>query len=136
MLVDCQFVKAHIEGNQCALEYCRTRYYQPTRFGKLLLRLPSLRTVSSQVMEQYFSSDWWARHPWETLIRDMLLVVALSVAYMPLQAQAKLPSTGPQFSVAWMRHWLVVLPVPPLGKRKASLFHSRSHRSRVEGQCS
>ena len=45
----------HIEGlqekSQCALEeYCRTQYpNQPTRFGKLLLRLPSLRTVSSQV---------------------------------------------------------------------------------------
>lgn len=46
---------AHIESlqekSQCALEeYCRTQYpSQPTRFGKLLLRLPSLRTVSSQV---------------------------------------------------------------------------------------
>lgn len=46
---------AHIEQlqekSQCALEeYCRTQYpNQPTRFGKLLLRLPSLRTVSSQV---------------------------------------------------------------------------------------
>lgn len=46
---------AHIESlqekSQCALEeYCRAQYpNQPTRFGKLLLRLPSLRTVSSQV---------------------------------------------------------------------------------------
>ncbi|KAK2714258.1 hypothetical protein QYM36_008728 [Artemia franciscana] len=46
---------AHIESlqekSQCALEeYCRTQYpNQPARFGKLLLRLPSLRTVSSQV---------------------------------------------------------------------------------------
>lgn len=46
---------AHIESlqekSQCALEeYCRSQYpNQPTRFGKLLLRLPSLRTVSSQV---------------------------------------------------------------------------------------
>ncbi|KAK2714264.1 hypothetical protein QYM36_008729 [Artemia franciscana] len=45
---------AHIENlqekSQCALEeYCRSQYpNQPTRFGKLLLRLPSLRTVSSQ----------------------------------------------------------------------------------------
>ncbi|EEC00886.1 coup transcription factor, putative [Ixodes scapularis] len=51
---------AHIESlqekSQCALEeYCRTQYpNQPTRFGKLLLRLPSLRTVSSQVIEQLF----------------------------------------------------------------------------------
>lgn len=52
---------AHIESlqekSQCALEeYCRTQYpNQPTRFGKLLLRLPSLRTVSSQVS---FYSSW------------------------------------------------------------------------------
>ncbi|KAG7173555.1 Steroid receptor seven-up, isoforms B/C-like, partial [Homarus americanus] len=51
---------SHIEGlqekSQCALEeYCRTQYpNQPTRFGKLLLRLPSLRTVSSTVIEQLF----------------------------------------------------------------------------------
>lgn len=49
----------HIEGlqekSQCALEeYCRTQYpNQPTRFGKLLLRLPSLRTVSSQVLNLF-----------------------------------------------------------------------------------
>ncbi|CAL8069347.1 unnamed protein product [Orchesella dallaii] len=54
----------HIEGlqekSQCALEeYCRTQYpNQPTRFGKLLLRLPSLRTVSSQVIEQLFFSPF------------------------------------------------------------------------------
>ena len=44
------------EKSQCALEeYCRSHYpNQPTRFGKLLLRLPSLRTVSSQVIEQLF----------------------------------------------------------------------------------
>lgn len=46
---------AHIESlqekSQCALEeYCRTQYpNQPIRFGKLLLRLPSLRMVSPAV---------------------------------------------------------------------------------------
>ncbi|XP_069767326.1 COUP transcription factor 2 isoform X2 [Narcine bancroftii] len=51
---------AHIESlqekSQCALEeYVRSQYpNQPTRFGKLLLRLPSLRTVSSSVIEQLF----------------------------------------------------------------------------------
>lgn len=46
---------AHIESlqekAQCALEdYCRTQYpNQPIRFGKLLLRLPSLRMVSPAV---------------------------------------------------------------------------------------
>ncbi|XP_017891261.2 nuclear receptor subfamily 2 group F member 1-A isoform X1 [Ceratina calcarata] len=70
---------AHIESlqekSQCALEeYCRTQYpNQPTRFGKLLLRLPSLRTVSSQVIEQLFFVRLVGKTPIETLIRDMLL---------------------------------------------------------------
>ncbi|XP_037772684.1 COUP transcription factor 2-like [Penaeus monodon] len=70
---------AHIEGlqekSQCALEeYCRTQYpNQPTRFGKLLLRLPSLRTVSSSVIEQLFFVRLVGKTPIETLIRDMLL---------------------------------------------------------------
>lgn len=92
---------AHIETlqekSQCALEeYCRGQYpNQPTRFGKLLLRLPSLRTVSSQVspefankpsairllnnqfpsqvIEQLFFVRLVGKTPIETLIRDMLL---------------------------------------------------------------
>ncbi|XP_045103282.1 nuclear receptor subfamily 2 group F member 1-A-like isoform X1 [Portunus trituberculatus] len=70
---------SHIEGlqekSQCALEeYCRTQYpNQPTRFGKLLLRLPSLRTVSSTVIEQLFFVRLVGKTPIETLIRDMLL---------------------------------------------------------------
>lgn len=70
---------AHIESlqekSQCALEeYCRSQYpSQPTRFGKLLLRLPSLRTVSSQVIEQLFFVRLVGKTPIETLIRDMLL---------------------------------------------------------------
>ncbi|KAK7066195.1 Ligand binding domain of hormone receptors [Halocaridina rubra] len=65
---------AHIEGlqekSQCALEeYCRTQYpNQPTRFGKLLLRLPSLRTVSSSVIEQLFFVRLVGKTPIETLI--------------------------------------------------------------------
>lgn len=70
---------AHIESiqekSQCALEeYCRSQYpNQPTRFGKLLLRLPSLRTVSSAVIEQLFFVRLVGKTPIETLIRDMLL---------------------------------------------------------------
>ncbi|MPC24427.1 Steroid receptor seven-up, isoforms B/C [Portunus trituberculatus] len=66
---------SHIEGlqekSQCALEeYCRTQYpNQPTRFGKLLLRLPSLRTVSSTVIEQLFFVRLVGKTPIETLIR-------------------------------------------------------------------
>lgn len=69
---------AHIEGlqekSQCALEeYCRTQYpNQPTRFGKLLLRLPSLRTVPAQVIEQLFFVRLVGKTPIDTLIQDML----------------------------------------------------------------
>ncbi|KAF2353356.1 Nuclear hormone receptor ligand-binding domain [Trinorchestia longiramus] len=63
------------EKSQCVLEeYCRNQYpNQPARFGKLLLRLPSLRTVSSQVIEQLFFYRLVGKTPIETLIRDMLL---------------------------------------------------------------
>lgn len=63
------------EKAQCALEeYVRSQYpNQPTRFGKLLLRLPSLRTVSAQVIEQLFFVRLVGKTPIETLIRDMLL---------------------------------------------------------------
>ncbi|KAB0396202.1 hypothetical protein E2I00_017327, partial [Balaenoptera physalus] len=55
-------------------EYVRSQYpNQPTRFGKLLLRLPSLRTVSSSVIEQLFFVRLVGKTPIETLIRDMLL---------------------------------------------------------------
>ena len=70
---------AHIESlqekAQCALEeYDRSQYpNQPTRFGKLLLRLPSLRSVSAQVIEQLFFVRLVGKTPIETLIRDMLL---------------------------------------------------------------
>uniref|UniRef100_A0A182K737 NR LBD domain-containing protein n=1 Tax=Anopheles christyi TaxID=43041 RepID=A0A182K737_9DIPT len=81
---------AHIESlqekSQCALEeYCRSQYpNQPTRFGKLLLRLPSLRTVSSQVIEQLFFVRLVGKTPIETLIRDMLLSgSSFSWPYLP-----------------------------------------------------
>lgn len=70
---------AHVEGlqekSQCALEeYVRSQYpNQPNRFGKLLLRLPSLRSVSSSVIEQLFFVRLVGKTPIETLIRDMLL---------------------------------------------------------------
>eukprot|EP00096_Caligus_rogercresseyi_P015139 TRINITY_DN757_c1_g1_i3.p1 TRINITY_DN757_c1_g1~~TRINITY_DN757_c1_g1_i3.p1 ORF type:complete len:119 (-),score=41.49 TRINITY_DN757_c1_g1_i3:1054-1410(-) len=63
------------EKSQCALEeYTRNHYpNQPSRFGKLLLRLPSLRTVSSGVIEQLFFVRLVGKTPIETLIRDMIL---------------------------------------------------------------
>lgn len=74
-LSDVTHIESLQEKSQCALEeYCRSQYpNQPTRFGKLLLRLPSLRTVSSQVIEQLFFVRLVGKTPIETLIRDMLL---------------------------------------------------------------
>ena len=70
-----QVIEQLQEKSQCALEeYCRSHYpNQPTRFGKLLLRLPSLRTVSSAVIEQLFFVRLVGKTPIETLIRDMIL---------------------------------------------------------------
>ena len=74
-LSDATTIEQLQEKSQCALEeYCRTQYpNQPTRFGKLLLRLPSLRTVSASVIEQLFFVRLVGKTPIETLIRDMLL---------------------------------------------------------------
>ena len=74
-LTNSQGIEQLQEKSQCALEeYCRTQYpNQPTRFGRLLLRLPSLRTVSSQVIEQVFFLRLVGKTPIETLIRDMVL---------------------------------------------------------------
>lgn len=74
-LSDVSHIESIQEKSQCALEeYCRSQYpNQPTRFGKLLLRLPSLRTVSSAVIEQLFFVRLVGKTPIETLIRDMLL---------------------------------------------------------------
>jgi len=72
---DVTHVESIQEKSQCALEeYVRTQYPgQATRFGKLLLRLPSLRTISAQVIEQLFFVRLVGKTPIETLIRDMLL---------------------------------------------------------------
>ncbi|KAK3098577.1 hypothetical protein FSP39_020870 [Pinctada imbricata] len=74
-LSDANHIESIQEKSQCALEeYVRSQYpNQPTRFGKLLLRLPSLRTVSAQVIEQLFFVRLVGKTPIETLIRDMLL---------------------------------------------------------------
>ncbi|KAL3865603.1 hypothetical protein ACJMK2_042975 [Sinanodonta woodiana] len=74
-LSDTNHIESIQEKSQCALEeYVRSQYpNQPTRFGKLLLRLPSLRSVSAQVIEQLFFVRLVGKTPIETLIRDMLL---------------------------------------------------------------
>uniref|UniRef100_A0A3B5MS78 Uncharacterized protein n=1 Tax=Xiphophorus couchianus TaxID=32473 RepID=A0A3B5MS78_9TELE len=87
-LSDVAHVESLQEKSQCALEeYVRSQYpNQPNRFGKLLLRLPSLRTVSSSVIEQLFFVRLVGKTPIETLIRDMLLSgSSFSWPYMPIQ---------------------------------------------------
>lgn len=74
-LTDPQYIDSLQEKTQCALEeYTRNQYpNQPTRFGKLLLRLPSLRTINPSVIEQLFFVRLVGKTPIETLLRDMLL---------------------------------------------------------------
>ncbi|KAJ6219654.1 hypothetical protein RDWZM_005466 [Blomia tropicalis] len=74
-LSDANHIESLQEKSQCALEeYCRTTYpSQPIRFGKLLLRLPSLRSISSQVIEQLFFVRLVGKTPIENLIREMVL---------------------------------------------------------------
>ncbi|KAG7282963.1 hypothetical protein CRUP_028480 [Coryphaenoides rupestris] len=74
-LSDVAHVESIQEKSQCALEeYVRNQYpSQPVRFGRLLLRLPSLRIVSSPVIEQLFFVRLVGKTPIETLLRDMLL---------------------------------------------------------------
>ncbi|XP_043935844.1 nuclear receptor subfamily 2 group F member 5-like isoform X2 [Protopterus annectens] len=87
-LTDIAHVESVQEKSQCALEeYVRTQYpNQPSRFGRLLLRLPSLRIVSAPVIEQLFFVRLVGKTPIETLIRDMLLSgSSFNWPYMPMQ---------------------------------------------------
>ncbi|OCT66495.1 hypothetical protein XELAEV_18042745mg [Xenopus laevis] len=87
-LSDIGHVESIQEKSQCALEeYVRNQYpNQPTRFGRLLLRLPSLRIVSAPVIEQLFFVRLVGKTPIETLIRDMLLSgSSFNWPYMPMQ---------------------------------------------------
>ncbi|KAK0141396.1 COUP transcription factor 2 [Merluccius polli] len=93
---------AHVDGlqekSQCALEeYVRSQYpNQPARFGKLLLRLPSLRTVSSAVIEQLFFVRLVGKTPIETLIRGHAAVrQQLQLALHVPTVGGPLPETPP-----------------------------------------
>ena len=55
-------------------EYIKSQYpSQMNRFGKLLLRLPALKLVSSHVIKEIFFARLVGKTPIESLIRDMLL---------------------------------------------------------------
>ncbi|KAJ6652430.1 hypothetical protein lerEdw1_011548 [Lerista edwardsae] len=87
-LTDLCHVENVQEKSQCALEeYVRNQYpSQPSRFGRLLLRLPSLRIVSAPVIEQLFFVRLVGKTPIETLIRDMLLSgSSFNWPYVPMQ---------------------------------------------------
>uniref|UniRef100_U3I5X9 NR LBD domain-containing protein n=1 Tax=Anas platyrhynchos platyrhynchos TaxID=8840 RepID=U3I5X9_ANAPP len=87
-LSDLGHVESVQEKSQCALEeYVRSQHpSQPGRFGRLLLRLPSLRSVSAPVIEQLFFVRLVGKTPIETLIRDMLLAGStFSWPYIPMQ---------------------------------------------------
>lgn len=82
-LSDPMHVESLQEKAQCALEeYERTQYPgQPLRYGKLLLRLPSLRTVSAAVIEQLFFVKLVGKTPIVNLIQDILLSRGSGQAY-------------------------------------------------------
>jgi hypothetical protein len=55
-------------------EYIKSQYPSHlNRFGKLLLRLPALKLVSSHVIKEIFFVRLVGKTPIESLIRDMLL---------------------------------------------------------------
>lgn len=58
---------------QCILgDYIRHKYQrQPTRFGRLLLILPCLRTISTSTVEKLFFRDTIGEIPFEKLLVDM-----------------------------------------------------------------
>merc|ERR1711936_1203182 len=110
-LSDEQVIEQLQEKSQCALEeYCRSQYpNQTSRFGKLLLRLPSLRTVSASVIEQLFFVRLVGKTPIETLIRDMLL--SGNSFQWP---NSSTTSTSPVTSVSThTAHSAPSLPLPP-----------------------
>ena len=75
---------AHVEGlqerSQCALEdYIRTQYpNQPTRFGKLLLRLPSLRLIRPSTVEALFFPSAGLGNTVESAVNEMLVISSSS----------------------------------------------------------
>lgn len=72
-LCDSQPVEMLQDQAQCILsDYVRTRYpRQPTRFGRLLLLVPSLRSVRQVTVEQLFFRETIGEIPITRLLGDM-----------------------------------------------------------------
>lgn len=72
-LCDVQPVEMLQDQAQCILgDYVRTRYpRQPTRFGRLLLLVPSLRAIRSLTVELLFFKETIGEIPITQLLGDM-----------------------------------------------------------------
>jgi nuclear receptor subfamily 2 group A len=72
-LCDVQPVEMLQDQAQCILgDYVRSRYpRQPTRFGRLLLLVPSLRAVRQATVEQLFFKETIGEIPIQRLLGDM-----------------------------------------------------------------
>ncbi|KAL7045552.1 hypothetical protein ACKWTF_002259 [Chironomus riparius] len=75
-LCDVQPVEMLQDQAQCILsDHVRLRYSrQPTRFGRLLLLLPSLRAIRSVTIEMLFFKETIGNVPISRLLRDMYLM--------------------------------------------------------------
>lgn len=73
------------ERTQCALEdYIRTQYpNQPTRFGKLLLRLPSLRLIRPGTVEGLFFPPIGLGNTVESALNELLVINTSAPASSP-----------------------------------------------------
>lgn len=72
-LCDVQPVEMLQDQAQCILgDYIRNRYpRQPTRFGRLLLILPNLRSIRQLTIEQLFFKETIGEIPIQRLLGDM-----------------------------------------------------------------
>lgn len=75
-LCDVQPVEMLQDQAQCILsDHVRLRYpRQPTRFGRLLLLLPSLRAIRSSTIETLFFKETIGNVPISRLLGDMYLM--------------------------------------------------------------
>lgn len=75
-LIDVQPVEMLQDQAQCILgDYVRGRYSrQPTRFGRFLLMLPSLRGVRQSTVERLFFKETIGDIPIQRLLGDMYLM--------------------------------------------------------------
>ena len=93
-LSNCTHVEGLQERTQCALEdYIRTQYpNQPTRFGKLLLRLPSLRLIRPGTVEALFFPPINLAGTVESALNEMLVITSVVTSSSNNWANAGFPN--------------------------------------------